>query len=299
MENKKKKIYFFNGELGSGKTTLINQLIKTDVLGKFFIIENEIASLGIDNQCMHLDPKQIKVLAGECICCSDPKELSKLLKNIASNKTENYENVIIESSGATSLNQLLENIINDHELSEIYEIGACVFLVDALGIERTNIFDLEVSDFVIVTKLDALKSFKQFEKLDKFIKEEHKDIKFIVKDFEISGEWIENLMSNKSKSFRDWSLRVNDEKYHGSNFVKILNDKELVNFNSQIAFAKMNEKQIVRIKGFYRKNDILMHVEMTPEQIKENVEIKNISQTGLVIIGRNKLLLNEFLKNFA
>ena len=166
----KKKIYFFNGELGSGKTTLINQLIQANVLGKFFIIENEIASLGVDNQCMHLDPKQIKVMAGECICCSDPRELANVLKEVAK---DGYENVLIESSGATSLNQLLVNILVDESLSDLYEIGGCVFLVDALGIERTSFFDLEVSDFVIVTKFDALKNMKQFERLDKFIKEEN------------------------------------------------------------------------------------------------------------------------------
>lgn len=288
----RKKIYFFNGELGSGKTTLINQLIKANVLGKFFIIENEIASLGIDNQCMHLDPKQIKVMAGECICCSDPRELVTTLKNVA---IAGYENVVIESSGATSLNQLLVNILVDEELAQMYEIGGCVFLVDALGIERTSIFDLEVSDFVIVTKFDALKNIFQFEKLDKFIKQEHRNVRFYVKDFENSVEWIQKLLENKPKTFREWALRVNDEKHHGSNFVKILTGTQLTNFNSQKAYGLMAEKQIVRIKGFYTKNDLLMHVEMTPEQLKENVETNKVEKVGVVVIGRNRLLLEEFI----
>lgn len=290
----KKKIYFFNGELGSGKTTLINQLIKANVLGKFFIIENEIATLGIDNQCMHLDPKQIKVMAGECICCSDPRELANVLKKVAS---EGYENVVIESSGATSLNQLLVNILADEELSQLYEIGACVFLVDALGIERTSVFDLEVSDFVIVTKFDALNGIRQFERLDKFIKEEHPDVQFYIKNFEDSTEWIDKLLQNQHKTFRDWALRVNDEKHHGSNFVQILRGEALKNFNSQKAYELMQEKQIVRVKGFYYKHDIVMHVEMTPEQMKENVEDKKIAEVGVVVIGRNKLLLNEFINS--
>jgi len=289
----KKKIYFFNGELGSGKTTLINQLIKADVLGKFFIVENEIASLGIDNQCMHLDPKQIKVMAGECICCSDPNELATLLKKVAA---EDYDNVVIESSGATSLNQLLVNILVDEELSNLYSIGGCVFLVDALGIERTSIFDLEVSDFVVVTKFDALKNMRQFERLDNFIKQEHADVQFYVKNFEDSTEWIDKLMQNPPKTFREWALRVNDEKHHGSNFVKILTGETLKNFNSQKAYEMMAEKQIVRVKGFYSKNDLLMHIEMTPEQMKENVETGKISQVGVVVIGRNKLLLEEFVE---
>ena len=57
----------------------------------------------------------------------------------------------------------------------------------------------------------------------------------------------------------------------------------------------MLEKQIVRVKGFYFKNDIIMHVEMTPEQMKENVEVGKIANLGVVVIGRNKLLLEEFV----
>jgi G3E family GTPase len=203
--------------------------------------------------------------------------------------------VVIESSGATSLNQLLVNILVDEELSNLYSIGGCVFLVDALGIERTSIFDLEVSDFVIVTKFDALKNMKQFERLDNFIKQEHADVQFYVKNFEDSTEWIDKLMQNQPKTFREWALRVNDEKHHGSNFVKILTGETLKNFNAQKAYELMVEKQIVRVKGFYSKNDLLMHVEMTPEQMKENVETKKIAEVGVVVIGRNKLLLEEFV----
>jgi G3E family GTPase len=121
----KKKIYFFNGALGSGKTTLINQLILSGILGKFFIIENEISNFSVDNLCLHVDPKQVKVLAGECVCCSDSTELVKILEKVS---FENYENVVIESSGVASLNSLLAQLINEKGLEEKYEIGGCVFV---------------------------------------------------------------------------------------------------------------------------------------------------------------------------
>jgi hypothetical protein len=106
-------------------------------------------------------------------------------------------------------------------------------------------------------------------------------------------------MQNRPKTFREWALRVNDDKHHGSNFVKILSGDILTEFNSQKAYELMNEKQIVRVKGFYCKNDLLMHVEMTPEQMKENIETGKITQVGVVVIGRNKLLLDEFCKLVA
>jgi G3E family GTPase len=295
VEQKKKKIYFFNGALGSGKTTLINQLIDSKKLGNFFIIENEIASLGIDNQCLHLDPKQIKILAGECICCRDPQELSKILKNICTEESGKYENVVIESSGVTSMNQLLENILKDQELAELYEIGACVFVVDALGINRTNVFDLETSDFVVVSKIDALQTDKQKNNLNIFINQEYKDLVFYQKQNEEDVEWVEDLLKNKSKSFREWNLLVNDSKHHGTNFVKILGQKELANFGPQNLYKNMYLYQIVRIKGFYSKEGKIVHVEMTPEQFKENFTENGDEKVGVVVIGQNKLLLEEFV----
>ncbi len=295
----KLNLIFVNGDLGSGKTTLINQLIKSNSLGNFFIIENEIANLGIDNLCLHLDPKQIKVMSGECVCCADPKELVELLKNLAKNPVQKYENVVIESSGVTSMNQLLSNLLKDQELAELYDIKACVFLVDALGVERTNSFDLEVSDFVVVTKYDAMQKMSQHQKLDEFIKVEFPDVKFLVKDFEDSADWIKKLLENKIKTFREWSLKVNDSKYHGQNFVQILQSKELNNFDKQKIFQSMKNFEVVRVKGFYLKNAILMHVEMTPEQMKDEIWGGKVDKIGVVVVGKNKLLLNEFCDRFA
>jgi G3E family GTPase len=288
----KKKIYFFNGSLGSGKTTLINQLILSGKLGKFFIIENEVANFSVDNMCLHIDPKQMKVFAGECICCSDPKELVNVLNRVS---TEDYENVVIESSGVTSLNNLLINILSEDSLSEKYEINGCVFLVDALGFSRTNVNDIEISDFVVVTKKDEIKTPSQEEELRRFIQNDYPEVNFIVKENIDDLSWIDFLLNNNPKTFREWSLIVNDSKHHGQNFVKILNEKELGNFVPEKVFSKMKEKQIMRVKGFYRKNGLIYHVEMTPELEKTEIQMNLKDKFGVVIIGGNKLLLEEFV----
>jgi G3E family GTPase len=288
----KKKIYFFNGALGSGKTTLINQLILSETLGKFFIIENEVAGFAIDNLCLHIDPKQMKVFAGECICCSDPKELVNVLDKVSA---EDYENIVIESSGVTSLNNLLVNILSEKSLSDKYEIGACIFLVDALGISRTNVNDIELADFVVVTKYDELKTFTQQESLDKFIKVDHRDVIFITKSNLQDKSWIRTLLDTKTKTFRDWALKVNDVKHHGQNFVKVLNEKDLEKFNPEKGFAKMKEKNIFRVKGFYRKKGLIYHVEMTPELKKVEIQMDFKDKFGVVVIGGNKLLMEEYI----
>jgi G3E family GTPase len=287
----KKKIYFFNGSLGAGKTTLINQLLQNEFFKNSFIIENEISNFSVDHNCLPISPKNIKVLAGECICCSDPKELSNILLALVESE---YQNIIIESSGVASLNELLVKVITNESLENYYEIGTCVFVVDALGINRTNINDLEISDFVIVTKYDAL-NFERQKDLDKFIKQEFSHINFNIKDSISSNFWIEKLMNNKSKSFRDWSLLVNESHFHGDNFTEVIT-QNLDKINWEEKCKKMNEFKILRLKGFYKINNEIMHIEATPEQFKIERSDKANMIEGVVIIGQNKILLNEFLR---
>lgn len=290
----KKKIYFFNGALGSGKTTLINQLILSGILGKFFIIENEISNFSVDNLCLHVDPKQVKVLAGECVCCSDSTELVKILEKVS---FENYEYVVIESSGVASLNSLLAQLINEKGLEEKYEIGGCVFVVDALGLERTNVTDLELADFVVVTKSDEVKTFTQTESLDNFIKVEHPGLSFILKKKVEDTLWIQELLKVSPKSFREWAVKVNDEKHHGQNFVKVLTGRDLFNFDPERVFGLMKDKKIYRVKGFYTRNGLFYHVEMTPELKKVEVLVDFNNTLGVVVIGGNKFLLDEFVSH--
>lgn len=289
----KKKIYFFNGALGSGKTTLINQLILSRKLGNFFIIENEISSFSIDNMCLHIDPKQMKVFAGECICCSDPKELVNVLNRVSN---ENIDNVVIESSGVTSLNQLLTNILVEESLQDKYEIGGCVFLVDALGIKRTSVNDLEIADFVVVTKYDELKTIQQHQTLDSFFKNEHPDINFQLKQGLEDVIWIDKLLELEVKSFRQWALKINNEKHHGQNFVQVLLPENLKMFDPEKAHRLMKDKEINRLKGFYRKNGLVYHIEATPELLDLKVTVDPVAKLGVVVIGGNKFLQDEFLK---
>ncbi len=242
--------------------------------------------------CLHIDPKQIKTIAGECICCGDPEELQKQLLNLAES---DFENIVIESSGVTSLNQLLSKVINNQELAKHFEIGGCIFLVDAMGMERTNVNDLEIANFVIITKFDEVKNISDFQKIDNFIKNDFPNVHFLTKENLTDVRWVEKLLEIKTTNFRDWNLKVSDVSHHGQNFMKVLLPEDLINFNPEKAFPKMKEKQILRIKGLYQKNGLTYHVEATPELNKIEVSVDKKDKFGIVVIGQNKILLDEFV----
>ena len=58
------------GFLGSGKTTLINYLVKQQGLGSTALIINEFGEIGIDNLLIETAIENTLLLENGCICCS-------------------------------------------------------------------------------------------------------------------------------------------------------------------------------------------------------------------------------------
>ena len=58
------------GFLGSGKTTLINYLVRQEGLGSTALIINEFGEIGIDNLLVETAIENTLLLENGCICCS-------------------------------------------------------------------------------------------------------------------------------------------------------------------------------------------------------------------------------------
>jgi G3E family GTPase len=66
-----------HGTLGSGKTTVVRELLKTPALRGAFIIENEFAHESIDGMALgdEVHEDQLAELSGGCVCCLKRKIL--------------------------------------------------------------------------------------------------------------------------------------------------------------------------------------------------------------------------------
>ena len=58
------------GFLGSGKTTLINALIKQPGMNDIALIINEFGEIGLDNLLIESSIENTLLLENGCICCS-------------------------------------------------------------------------------------------------------------------------------------------------------------------------------------------------------------------------------------
>ena len=73
-------ITLLTGFLGSGKTTVLNHLVRT--LPRTAILMNEFGAVALDHQLLQKMDGPLALLSGGCVCCTISGSLSPTLKNL-------------------------------------------------------------------------------------------------------------------------------------------------------------------------------------------------------------------------
>ncbi len=169
-------LYIFHGRLGSGKTTAIQNLRKTEKFKDAIVVENELASENVDQD--KLGNENVYDISGLCVCCSTGNELNEAL-NEAYKHSDNQP-VILETTGAANLVNVLKKILTDPEFEEKYDIASSTFMI---GLEQELNIDkmaseILVSDTVVLNKTDLVDE-QTVESYREKVKEIKEDVKVI------------------------------------------------------------------------------------------------------------------------
>ncbi|MBN2899417.1 MAG: GTP-binding protein [Clostridia bacterium] len=122
-----------SGFLGSGKTTLIKQLVKKDHFKeRVVIIENEFGEVGIDGLILRESNVAVKELNSGCICCTIVREFEKSIKEVI--EQFKPERIIIEPSGVGKLSEVIRTF-EIAELKEMVKIDKVITVVDVFNCE--------------------------------------------------------------------------------------------------------------------------------------------------------------------
>lgn len=104
MENKKiTPVLLLTGYLGSGKTTLVNRILKNEKGIKFAVIVNDIGEVNIDASLIQQggivgqSDDSLVALSNGCICCTLKMDLVQQLSDIVNMGKFDY--IVIEASG--------------------------------------------------------------------------------------------------------------------------------------------------------------------------------------------------------
>jgi G3E family GTPase len=155
-------ITLLTGFLGSGKTTVLNHLVRT--LPRTAILMNEFGDVALDHQLLQKMEGPMALLSGGCVCCTISGSLSPTLKNLWMARQKGdipaFERVIIETTGIADPAPVLDNLLHDNWVRARYRLDGVVTTVDALfGMGQLDahfeaIKQVAVADRLLLTKTD-------------------------------------------------------------------------------------------------------------------------------------------------
>lgn len=148
------------GYLGSGKTTLVNHLLRNAGRRKLAVLVNDFGALPIDADLIETERDDIISIAGGCVCCSYGNDLLAALDELSRNRPE-ITDVLVESSGVA----LPSSIASSISLLQRYRVNTVVTLCDLTNIlelcadrflSDTMIAQIEGADLILLNKADLV-----------------------------------------------------------------------------------------------------------------------------------------------
>jgi len=159
-EAPKTPITIIGGYLGSGKTTLVNHLLRNADGNRLAILVNEFGDLQIDADLIEAQDDDIISLAGGCVCCSYGNDLIMAMMDMAK-MDPRPDHIILEASGVA----LPAAIASSLSLLNDFSVDGVVVLTDAETIRQrstdkymsdTILRQLESADIILLNKIDLV-----------------------------------------------------------------------------------------------------------------------------------------------
>ena len=180
-------VTILSGFLGSGKTTLIQYILKDSTHGKrIAVIENEfgeglsvesiIARDGVDPNSNSL--QEFIELPNGCICCTVKDSLVETLENLVAKKKD-IDYILIEASGMADPGPIASVFWLDDALESRLRLDGIVTVVDAANIlqqlETTEEAARQIvySDRLLINKVDRIRNKHELEELTSVLRKLH------------------------------------------------------------------------------------------------------------------------------
>jgi G3E family GTPase len=152
------------GFLGSGKTTLIQKVLRDPRFARTAVIVNEFGEIGLDHDVLASSSDALIRLSTGCLCCAVRSDLVETLLDLhhrRANGEVDFERIIIETSGLADPVPILQSLMTDKVVATLFILDGVLTLVDAVHGPATMTTHVEarrqvaVADRILVTKTDV------------------------------------------------------------------------------------------------------------------------------------------------
>lgn len=150
------------GFLGTGKTTLLNRLLRDPALANTAVIINEFGEVGIDHLLVEQASDGVVELSDGCLCCTVRGELmdtlADLIDRVQTGRSAPLKRIVIETSGLADPVPVLQSLMGHPALAHMLRLDGVVTVVDAVNGASTldnhveSVRQVAVADLLVLTK---------------------------------------------------------------------------------------------------------------------------------------------------
>src|SRR5215472_9919881 len=157
-------VTLLTGFLGSGKTTVLNHVLREPGMAATAVIVNEFGEIGIDHLLVERSSEDVVLLNSGCLCCTVRNDivdtLSSLFVDRAKGKVPYFTRVAIETTGLADPAPILHTLMTEPIVSARYMLDGVVTTVDVVNGAATldrqpeAVKHVAVADRLLLTKTD-------------------------------------------------------------------------------------------------------------------------------------------------
>lgn len=154
-------VHVLTGFLGSGKTSLLNRLVRSNAMKDAAVIINEFGEVGLDHHLVESSDDTVIELSNGCLCCTVRGQLVETLESVAQG---NPSRIVIETTGLADPVPVLQAIMGTPALAGVIKFCGLLTVFDVLHGEsnlsnhREAQVQVTLADRIILSKLDMLKA---------------------------------------------------------------------------------------------------------------------------------------------
>jgi G3E family GTPase len=164
--NERIPVSLLTGFLGSGKTTLINALVRQTGWADTAVIVNELGEIGLDHLLVESADDNVVLLDSGCLCCALQGGLKETLADLFVRRVKGsvprFARVIVETTGIADPGPIANSLVADALLKAEFRLATIATTVDAKHGEKTletepeALRQIALADLLLITKTDLV-----------------------------------------------------------------------------------------------------------------------------------------------
>lgn len=158
-------VLLVTGFLGSGKTTLVNSLLKTQAFARAAVVVNEYGKVSIDHALVQAPRWRLRVIDSGCLCGHVHEEVASSLLDLDEKRRKrpelDYDFVLVEMSGLADPVPVVQILTTDPHINALYELRTVITVADGvhgsghLDANRESMKQAAVADTFVISKTDV------------------------------------------------------------------------------------------------------------------------------------------------